>query len=227
MLIENKKTDLVRWKELREQVSQMGGPVKKHQHIYRYFHGLWCNIGVSTDWELSEASLLAQFPELEEATTDELKITSLVLLGMWYGMSPHTQDDELTEEQLTAKRRDEVEQLLYQKKVRENAALSKGDDDLVPLSQVGIYKASIPLIQTGGMLFIGVLTSVCSPNGQDFLDLTPVQDFKDAAERHSLETGVDVTTDAWNSYQECLKNPLLVSLEKLSPEEFHDLVEQV
>lgn len=108
--------------------------------------------------------------------------------------------------------RDQTEQVLFEKKMEE-----------VGLFPIGLYEASIPLIETGGMLFIGVLMSGNTPNGQDFLDLTPVQDFEDAADRHLLKTGVNVRTDAFNSYQECLKNPLLVSLKKVSRDEFRDL----
>ena len=76
------------------------------------------------------------------------------------------------------------------------------------------------------MLFIGVLTGK-TPNGQDFLDLTPMQDFEDAADKHFQKTGVNVRTDVFNSYQECLKNPLLVSLEKLSSDEFRELCREI
>lgn len=118
-----------------------------------------------------------------------------------------------------------AEQALFEKKMEENGLFSPGqtDEDLIPLMDLGFYKASIPLIETGGMLFIGVLTSGKTPNGQDFLDLTPIQDFEDAADEHFQKTGMNVRTDVFNSYQECLKNPLLVSLQKLSRDEWFDL----
>lgn len=125
--------------------------------------------------------------------------------------------------------RDLTEQVLFEKKMEENGLFSSGksDEELIPLMDLGFYRASIPLIETGGMLFIGVLISGKTPNGKDFLDLTPIQDFEDAAEKHFLKTGVDISTDVFNSYQECLKNPLLVSLQKLSRDEWFDLYQDL
>ena len=125
--------------------------------------------------------------------------------------------------------RDLTEQVLFETKMEENGLFSSGksDEKPIPFRDLGFYRASIPLIETGGILFIGVLTSGKIPNGQDFLDLTPIQDFEDATEKYFQQTGVNNSMDVFNSYQECLKNPLLVSLQKLSRDESFDLFQDI
>ena len=57
--------------------------------------------------------------------------------------------------------RDLTEQVLFETKMEENGLFSSGksDEKPIPFRDLGFYRASIPLIETGGILFIGVLTS--------------------------------------------------------------------
>ena len=98
------------------------------------------------------------------------------------------------------------------------------DDNLVPITDFGLYKCSIPLPETNDKLDVGVMSSYQKPTGEQFLEVSPIDSIQQSAKEHFKKTGKDVSQEAFNSFQECRHNPDLISIEKITPEEWREIV---
>ncbi len=125
----------------------------------------------------------------------------------------------------------QCEMLSKQKMVRHHQDIIDGnypeDDNLVPISEFGIYKCSIPILGSstpsegfGRRLVVGHMISHKTPTGEEFLEITPIDKIKQVAYEIYGRTGEEIVLkEIFNSYQECRQNPDLISFEKMTPEE--------
>ena len=129
---------------------------------------------------------------------------------------------------------DQCELLSKQKMARNQQDIVDGnypeDDNLVPITDFGLYKCSIPLLTNDKrqvctcFLDVGVMSSYQKPTGEQFLEVCPIDKIQQSAEEHFKKTGKDVSKEAFNSFQECRHNPDLISIEKITPEEWREIV---
>ena len=125
----------------------------------------------------------------------------------------------------------QCEMLSKQKMARHHQDILDGnypkDDNLVPISDFGIYKCSIPILGSstptvgfGRRLVVGHMISHKTPTGEEFLEITPMDKIKQVAYELFEKIGNKIVLEEiFNSYQECRKNPDLISFEKMTPEE--------
>jgi hypothetical protein len=68
------------------------------------------------------------------------------------------------------------------------------------------------------------MTSFKTPTGEEWLEITPVEEVHLKADEYSKEHGIDVSVEAFNSYQRARHNPDLITFRRLSAEERREIV---
>jgi hypothetical protein len=118
-------------------------------------------------------------------------------------------------------RRDQIEAHLFQTKQKKNRQEGRGEGDLVPLSQVGMFRVFFPYGPV--LLTAGILHSAHTPEGEDIFDLSPMEDFHDYA-KSAVEDGIIETTDEFfEALTACRKDPSQVVYRRLSQAEIEEL----
>ena len=87
------------------------------------------------------------------------------------------------------------------------------------LGDFGIYECSLPLPDQKDFLKT-FMTSFKTPTGEEWLEITPVEEVHLKADEYSKEHGIDVSVEAFNSYQRVRSNPDLLTFRRLSKEEY-------
>ena len=91
------------------------------------------------------------------------------------------------------------------------------------LGDFGIYECSLPLPDQKDFLKT-FMTSFKTPTGEEWLEITPVEEVHLKADEYSKEHGIDVSVEAFNSYQRARHNPDLITFRRLSAEERREIV---
>ncbi len=95
----------------------------------------------------------------------------------------------------------------------------KAKSNLVKISDIGIYECCLPLPEQKDYLK-NYMSSVKTPTGQEWLDITPIDAVKAEADAYKIKHGIDVSVEAFNSYQRVRSNPDLLTFRRLSKEEY-------
>ena len=86
------------------------------------------------------------------------------------------------------------------------------------LGDFGIYECSLPLPDQKDFLKT-FMTSFKTPTGEEWLEITPVEEVHLKEDEYSKEHGIDVSVEAFNSYQRARHNPDLITFRRVSDEE--------
>jgi hypothetical protein len=117
----------------------------------------------------------------------------------------------------------DIEPILYmQKREKNREKMGRKGDNLVPLTDISIYKVDFKLDNT--YITAGYMMSALEPTGEDFLDLTPINSLREKAEELVKAGVIDNIDKMWEAYTLCSKNPELIKYTKLSREEGRDLL---
>ena len=126
-------------------------------------------------------------------------------------------------------RTDEQCEMLSQQKLArhyEDLIEGKADQKLVRLTDFGLYQCFIPLPEKETQtthLSVGYMYSHSTPTPEEFLEITPIDLVEDSADDYKEKTGIDIREAAFNSFQDCLRNPHKITFSKLSKEEIKSL----
>jgi len=96
-----------------------------------------------------------------------------------------------------------------------------------PISSFNFYRSFIPLPDQNDDLEVGMIHSFNQPTGEDFIDLTPIDEIKNSADLYKGMRGVDVADEAFHSYQNCRSNPSLVHFETISFKQMQEIVKEM
>ena len=123
---------------------------------------------------------------------------------------------------------EQCEMLSKQKLARhyEDLIEGKADQKLVRLTDFGLYQCFIPLPEKETQtthLSVGYMYSHSTPTPEEFLEITPIDLVEDSADEYKEKTGIDIREAAFNSFQDCLRNPHKITFSKLSKEEIKSL----
>ena len=117
----------------------------------------------------------------------------------------------------------DIEPILFMQKQKKNREKRGSDaETLVPITDIEIYKVDFKLDDT--YINAGYMFSVLEPEGEDFLDLTPINSIKEKGEELVKEGTIDNISKMWDAYTLCSKNPQLIKYTKLSREEGRELL---
>lgn len=117
----------------------------------------------------------------------------------------------------------DLESILYARKLEKNREKHEDEEEsLIPLSEVGIYEVSFPF--DNRYLIAGYMLSGHEPEGEDFLDLTPMENLKQQGKELVKEGKIGTIEDFWKAFCSCRENPNLIKYRKLSKEEWYDFV---
>ena len=104
----------------------------------------------------------------------------------------------------------------------EDVLEGKKPNKVVPVSEFGLYECHFPLPDQKDYLK-NYMISHQTPTGQEWLDLTPIDAIRAEADDYKKKHGIDVSVEAFNSYQRVRNNPDLITFRRLSDEERKDL----
>jgi len=93
----------------------------------------------------------------------------------------------------------------------------------VKISEFGLYECHLPLPDQKDYLK-NYMISHKTPTGQEWLDLTPIDAVRAEADDYKKRHGIDVSDEAFNSYQRARHNPDLITFRRLSAEERREIV---
>ena len=88
----------------------------------------------------------------------------------------------------------------------------------VKISEFGLYECHLPLPDQKDFLK-NYMISHKTPTGQDWLDLTPIDAVRAEADDYKKRHGIDVSVEAFNSYQRARHNHDLITFRRLRVEE--------
>tara|TARA_B100001564_G_C20633775_1_gene668635 strand:+ start:405 stop:815 length:411 start_codon:yes stop_codon:yes gene_type:complete len=98
----------------------------------------------------------------------------------------------------------------------------KAKSNVAKIGDFGLYECHFPLPDQKDYLK-NYMFSLKTPTGQEWLDITPIDAVKQEADNYKTRHGIDVSVEAFNSYQRVRNNPDLITFKRLSAEEKKDL----
>ena len=99
----------------------------------------------------------------------------------------------------------------------------KVENKVTRIGDFGIYECHLPLPDQKDYLK-NYMISHRTPTGQEWLDITPIDAVRAEADDYKQRNGIDVSVEAFNSYQRVRTNPDLLTFKRLSDEERKDLL---
>ena len=76
------------------------------------------------------------------------------------------------------------------------------------------------------VLSVGYVWFHSIPTPNEFLEITPIDHFiEDSANEYADKTGDEIRDVAFNSFQDCINNPQIITFRKLKPEQIKQLYE--
>ena len=97
------------------------------------------------------------------------------------------------------------------------------ENKVARIGDFGIYECHLPLPDQKDYLK-NYMISHRTPTGQEWLDITPIDAVRAEADDYKQRNGIDVSVEAFNSYQRVRTNPDLLTFKRLSDEERKDLL---
>ena len=129
---------------------------------------------------------------------------------------------EMSKKDLDIDRQAEMLSNIKMAKHYDDVIEGKAKSNLVKISDIGIYECRLPLPEQKDYLK-NYMSSVKTPTGQEWLDITPIDAVKAEADAYKIKHGIDVSVEAFNSYQRVRSNPDLLTFRRLTKEEYRKI----